>query len=75
MTTSANPPGYERRALDFAKALVLLYEDGGFDGIADEMTWRAHELANKVYDEVEEARAFIAAHSDDIGSPTPEVEP
>lgn len=53
-----------RDAKAFAEALVLLYEEGGFDGIADEMSYRQIDTSNKVWRTVEAARRFLAEHSD-----------
>lgn len=50
-------------AREFAAALVLLYEDGGFDGIADEMSYWQIDVSNKVWHTVEAARRFLAEHS------------
>lgn len=51
-------------AREFAQALVDLYEEGPYNGIADEMDFSEIETSNKYYWIVEQARQYLAAHKE-----------
>lgn len=46
-------------ALAFARAFVELYEDGGFDGVIDEISYDQFQLSLRWSEKVEAARHFI----------------